>query len=92
MKIVLEDKFALVTEHWSPKLIAQVNDTHVRIAKLLGEFDWHHHEDEDELFWVLRGRLLIQFRDGEVWLGRGGGAGPAPGVTRYFDERQGASF
>lgn len=71
MKIVLDDKFALVTEHWSPKLIAQVNDTHVRIAKLLGEFDWHHHEDEDELFWVLRGRLLIQFRDGEVWLGPG---------------------
>jgi mannose-6-phosphate isomerase-like protein (cupin superfamily) len=69
--IVLRDKLAAVREHWSPRIIAEVNDTHVKVAKLLGEFDWHHHEAEDELFWVVDGRLLIQFRDRDVWLGPG---------------------
>jgi mannose-6-phosphate isomerase-like protein (cupin superfamily) len=62
------DKFKLVPEHWSPRIIAQVNDTQVKVVRLLGEFHWHHHVEEDELFWVISGRLLIQFRDGDVWL------------------------
>ena len=53
-----------VSEHWSPKVVGRVNDQHVKVAKLLGEFVWHRHDDEDELFQVLRGRLRIQFEGG----------------------------
>lgn len=53
-----------VTEHWSPKVVGRVNDQYVKVAKLLGEFVWHRHDDEDELFQVLRGRLRIQFEGG----------------------------
>jgi mannose-6-phosphate isomerase-like protein (cupin superfamily) len=56
-------QFDRVTEYWSPKVIAQVNDQYVKVAKLLGEMDWHHHAAEDELFWVLRGWLRLEFRD-----------------------------
>ena len=61
-------QFARVTDHWSPKIIAQVNDQYVKVARLLGEMDWHRHADEDELFWVLRGRLRLEFRDHVVAL------------------------
>ncbi len=53
-----------VAEHWSPKVVGRVNDQYVKVAKLLGEFVWHRHDDEDELFQVMRGRLRIQFEDG----------------------------
>lgn len=70
-KIVPAEKLAAIHEHWSPRRVARVNDTDVKVAKLLGEFDWHHHQSEDELFIVIRGRLLLQFRSGEVWLDEG---------------------
>ncbi len=57
--------------HWSPRIAAAVNDTHVKLARLLGEFDWHRHADEDELFLVMKGRLLLQFRDRDVWVEEG---------------------
>jgi quercetin dioxygenase-like cupin family protein len=53
-----------VTEYWSPKVIGRVNDQYVKVAKLLGEIAWHRHDDEDELFQVVRGRLRIQFESG----------------------------
>lgn len=53
-----------VSDHWSPKVVGRVNDQYVKVAKLLGELAWHSHDDEDELFQVLRGRLRIQFEDG----------------------------
>jgi mannose-6-phosphate isomerase-like protein (cupin superfamily) len=53
-----------VAEHWSPKVVGRVNDQYVKVAKLLGEFVWHRHDDEDELFQILRGRLRIQFEGG----------------------------
>ena len=53
-----------VAEHWSPKVVGRVNDQYVKVAKLLGEFVWHRHDDEDELFQVMRGRLRIQFEGG----------------------------
>ncbi len=53
-----------VTEHWSPRVIGRVNDQYVKVAKLLGELVWHRHDDEDELFQVVRGCLRIQFEDG----------------------------
>lgn len=70
-KVNLRAEFDRIREHWRPRIAAQVNDTHIKLVKLLGEFEWHHHEAEDELFWVVRGRLLIQFRDRDVWLDEG---------------------
>lgn len=59
-------------EYWSPKVVAQVNDQYVKVAKLRGQFVWHSHDQEDELFYVLRGRLRIEYEDGRmVHLGPG---------------------
>ena len=68
MKTNISEKFSQITDHWQPRLVAQVNDTDVKLVKLKGEFVWHHHEREDELFLVISGRLLMQFRDREEWL------------------------
>jgi mannose-6-phosphate isomerase-like protein (cupin superfamily) len=62
----LADKFAEFSEPWSPKIVAELNDSYVKVVKLDGEFVWHHHDDEDELFLVIVGRLRMQLRDGEV--------------------------
>ena len=61
-------QFGRVTDFWSPKVIAQVNDQYVKVARLLGQMDWHQHAAEDELFWVVRGRLRLGFRDHAVEL------------------------
>ena len=72
MEVVnLEDKFARFSEHWSPKILARLNDYHVKAVKLRGEFVWHKHDTTDELFLVTAGRLTIRFRDREVELGPG---------------------
>ncbi len=65
-KVNLSEKLALFPELWSPKVVGAVNDFHVKLVKLKGEFVWHSHEAEDELFLVLRGTLRMQFRDHEV--------------------------
>ncbi len=70
-KINLAEKFSRFQDQWSPKIIADLNDSHVKLAKVQGEFVWHQHADEDELFIVLRGRLTIELRDGAVTLGPG---------------------
>lgn len=67
----LERAFERVTEHWSPRVVAELNGQYVKVAKLRGEFVWHDHAGEDELFLVVRGRLTIQFEDGAVTLGPG---------------------
>jgi mannose-6-phosphate isomerase-like protein (cupin superfamily) len=64
-------KLALFSDHWSPKVIATLNDYEVKLARLNGEFVWHTHEDTDELFLVIDGHLTIQLRDGDVTLGPG---------------------
>ena len=69
--INLDEKLASFDEHWSPRVIAELNGQHVRLAKLQGAFVWHHHEHEDELFLVLKGRLTIRFRDRDVVLEEG---------------------
>lgn len=72
MKVVnLSERFSRFTEHWSPKIVGEVNDMHVKLAKLSGEFVWHHHEAEDELFLVVEGRLRLRFRTGDRDLGPG---------------------
>jgi len=60
----LRDKFSLFSDYWSPKIVGETNDSLVKAVKLKGEFVWHHHEAEDELFLVVDGRLRIQFRGG----------------------------
>ncbi|MBC7791749.1 MAG: cupin domain-containing protein [Anaerolineae bacterium] len=70
-KANLTQLFSSFDDHWSPKIVAELNGQHVKIAKILGEFVWHHHESEDELFLVHRGRLRIEFRDRTVELKEG---------------------
>ncbi len=70
-KVNLADKFSLFQEHWSPKIVGELNDSYVKLAKLKGEFVWHYHENEDELFLVVKGRLLIKLRDRDIWLDEG---------------------
>lgn len=70
-KVNLAEKLRLFSEHWSPKIVGDVNDFHVKLVKLQGEFVWHRHEREDELFLVVAGRLRMQFRDRTVELGPG---------------------
>ena len=65
-KVNLKEKLARFTELWSPRAVGAVNDFHVKLVKLKGEFVWHSHDVEDELFLVLEGRLRMQFRDREV--------------------------
>ena len=70
-KVKLSEKFARFDKPWSPKIVAELNDAYVKVVKLEGEFVWHHHDDEDELFWVVSGRLRMELRDGEVLLDPG---------------------
>ena len=67
----LAQKFSQFSDYWSPKIIAEVNDFHVKLVKLKGEFVWHQHEHEDELFLVVKGTLLIKLRDRDIWLREG---------------------
>jgi mannose-6-phosphate isomerase-like protein (cupin superfamily) len=70
-KVDLAAAFARITEHWRPRVIAELNGQEVKLAKFRGEFVWHHHEHEDELFLVVEGRFRLEFRDREVWLETG---------------------
>ena len=70
-KVNLAEKFSRFHERWSPKVVGELNDAHVKLAKLEGEFVWHQHEAEDELFLVVKGQLLIKLRDGEIRLDEG---------------------
>jgi mannose-6-phosphate isomerase-like protein (cupin superfamily) len=71
LKVNLAEKLALFSEHWSPKIVGELNGQQVKLVKVAGEFVWHHHEREDELFLVLRGSLAIHFRDRVVELAEG---------------------
>jgi mannose-6-phosphate isomerase-like protein (cupin superfamily) len=70
-KVNLAEKFSLFDEHWSPKIVGELNGQYVKLAKLKGEFVWHHHEAEDEMFMVFKGRLVIKLRDRDVALEEG---------------------
>ncbi|HLH09912.1 MAG TPA: cupin domain-containing protein [Terriglobales bacterium] len=63
-KVNVSEKLSLFTEYYSPKIVGELNDAHVKVVKLKGEFVWHHHDNEDELFFVVKGRLRMQYRDG----------------------------
>jgi mannose-6-phosphate isomerase-like protein (cupin superfamily) len=70
-KINLGEKLTRFDDRWNPRIIADLNDSDVKLVKVQGEFVWHHHADEDELFFVLRGTLTVELRDGAVTLGPG---------------------
>ena len=67
-RISLAEKFALIDEHWRPKVVAALNGQEVKLVKFAGVFPWHHHDREDELFLVCRGEMAIEFRDRKVTL------------------------
>jgi mannose-6-phosphate isomerase-like protein (cupin superfamily) len=70
-KVNLKEKFEAFSEHWSPKVVGALNGQQVKLAKLQGEFVWHHHEEEDELFYVVQGTLMMAFRDETVTIREG---------------------
>lgn len=70
-KVNLTEKLGLFDDHWSPRIVGELNDQYVKLAKLKGEFVWHHHEAEDEMFLILRGRLVMRFRERDMVLEEG---------------------
>jgi mannose-6-phosphate isomerase-like protein (cupin superfamily) len=70
-KVNLVERFAHFSEHWSPKIVGELNDSYVKLVKFQGEFVWHHHENEDELFLVVKGQMLMRFRERDVWVNEG---------------------
>src|SRR5919107_6070657 len=70
-KVSLSEKFGLFDEHWSPKIAGEVNDSYVKLVKFQGDFVWHKHDEEDEMFLVVKGSITIRLRDGDVQLGEG---------------------
>ena len=70
-KINLNQKLQLFQEHWKPKIVGELNGQMVKLVKFQGPFVWHHHEKEDEMFLVIKGRFRMEFRDRQVWLEEG---------------------
>jgi mannose-6-phosphate isomerase-like protein (cupin superfamily) len=70
-KVNIAEKFKLFNEYWSPKITGELNDSYIKFAKLKGEFEWHFHENEDELFLVVKGSLVLKLRDKDINLGEG---------------------
>lgn len=70
-KINLKQKFSLFQDRWSPKIIGELNGQYVKLAKLKGEFQWHHHENEDELFLVVKGSFTMKLKEGDVRISEG---------------------
>lgn len=70
-KVNIKEKLSKFSEHWSPKIVGEINDSYVKIVKLQGEFVWHKHEDEDEMFLVIKGTLTIKLRTEDITLEEG---------------------
>lgn len=68
-KINIADKLALFSDYWNPRIVGELNGQYIKLAKFKGEFIWHKHDNEDEMFWVLKGNLKIEFRDKIVEVG-----------------------
>lgn len=69
--VSLREKLALIDDHWNPRIVAELNGQHVKLVKFQGEFVWHHHEHEDEMFLVLKGGFRMEFRDQSVTVREG---------------------
>ncbi len=70
-KINLKEKLSMFSDHWSPKVITEMNDYQIKLVKIKGDFVWHNHENTDELFFVIEGKMNIEFRDKTVELNKG---------------------
>ena len=70
-KVNLIQKFKLFNEHWSPKIVGELNGQQVKLGKFQGPFIWHHHENEDEMFYVVKGSFTMELRDGNIELNEG---------------------
>ena len=70
-KIDIKQSLETFTEHWSPKIVGEVNDSFVKLVKFKGEFVWHHHDAEDEMFLVVKGRMLMKLPDGDITVEEG---------------------
>lgn len=70
-KVNLQEKLALFQDHWNPRIVGELNGQHVKLVNFQGEFVWHKHDAEDELFLVVHGRFRMEFRDRQVWLEEG---------------------
>jgi mannose-6-phosphate isomerase-like protein (cupin superfamily) len=70
-KVNIVEKLSLFDERWSPKVVGDLNGQHIKLVKYLGDFVWHHHDEEDEMFLVIDGRFRMEFRDREVWIEEG---------------------
>lgn len=70
-KVVITEKLSQFSDHWNPRIVGELNGQHVKAVKLLGEFVWHHHDEEDELFLVIKGQLAMEFRDKTVTVNPG---------------------
>lgn len=71
MKVNLAEKFALISEHWRPKVVGELNGQEVKLVKFQGEFPWHRHENEDEMFLAVKGNFRLEFRDKTIELSEG---------------------
>lgn len=70
-KTNLDEKFALFSDHWNPRIVGELNGQHVKLVKFKGPFVWHHHDTEDEMFLVVRGRFRMEFEERSVWIEEG---------------------
>ena len=70
-KVIIREKLAQFSDHWNPRIVGELNGQHVKAVKLKGEFIWHHHDNEDELFLVIKGQLKMEFRDKTVVINPG---------------------
>ena len=70
-KVILQQKFSQFGDFWSPKIVGELNGQYVKLVKFQGEFVWHHHDNEDEMFLVVRGRFRMEYRDRHFWLEEG---------------------
>ncbi|HEY1283417.1 MAG TPA: cupin domain-containing protein [Steroidobacteraceae bacterium] len=70
-KVTVSDKFKLIEDHWNPRIVGELNGQYVKFVKFKGDFTWHHHEAEDEMFYIVKGRMIMKLRDGDVTVGPG---------------------
>jgi mannose-6-phosphate isomerase-like protein (cupin superfamily) len=70
-KVNVEEKLSLFNEQWKPKIVGELNNQYVKLVKFEGPFVWHHHDDEDEMFFVVKGRFRMEYRDRDEWIEEG---------------------
>ncbi|MBR0601598.1 cupin domain-containing protein [Bacillus safensis] len=70
-KTNVQEKFLKINDYWNPRISGELNDSYIKMVKVKGEFIWHHHDEEDEMFFVCKGKLVIRFRDNEIAVNEG---------------------